>query len=38
LFCFELPSGVYIPIKSQEIVISEVGRVVGLQKIAIGAI
>ena len=35
---FELPSGVYIPIKAQEIEIAEVGRVVGLHTGAIYAI
>ena len=38
LFPVTLPSGVYIPIKAQEIEIAEVGRVVGLHAIAIGGI
>jgi len=38
LFPVELPTGVYIPIKVQELEIAEVAQVVGLHTIAIGGI
>jgi len=38
LFPVEIPTGVYFPLKQQELIIADVGRVVGLHTIAIGTI
>ena len=38
LYPVELPTGVYVPLKTQEILTADVGRVVGLHTIAIGGI
>jgi len=38
LFPFQLPTGVYYPLKQQEVILGEVGNVVGLHTIAIAGI
>jgi hypothetical protein len=38
LFPIEIPTGIYFPLKEQELIIADVGRVVGLHTIAIGTI